>query len=378
MAALIQPVNAAMPGPQGIQARGTTRSLVLCGRSVTNCCAHASFIAGYGLAFTGVGIAVWYQSMIVGVFSAIVAVPIGVSQCFWSRYSNVANAAEDVDEAARGAREAAASVDTAATSILKSSGLIARAAGDVERAAGHVQVVVDGERLASLEANTRGFKESSEVMARENAILKQELEEVKGMISPLMALVASFRASLTELKIGIKAGTPLVTSFTDLETRLNLAATSLLSECQGSARSIQSIIEQAAQISIVTMQIIQQKNKDLSGVMHETTSSLQAAVVRASELSERIAQQDTARSALIARLEDVQRENIALRQQLNQELTAVEAQRRGYDQEAATVIGGSSISMREVQGEIDRLTTLIGLMQELRGVISIPTANLPI
>ena len=378
MAALIQPVNAAMPGPQGIQARGTTRSLVLCGRSVTNCCAHASFIAGYGLAFTGVGIAVWYQSMIVGVFSAIVAVPIGVSQCFWSRYSNVANAAEDVDEAARGAREAAASVDTAATSILQSSGRIARAAGDVERAAGHVQVVVDGERLASLEANTREFKESSEVMARENAILKQELEELKGMISPLMALVASFRASLTELKIGIKAGTPLVTSFTDLETRLNLAATSLLSECQGSARSIQSIIEQAAQISIVTMQIIQQKNKDLSGVMHETTSSLQAAVVRASELSERIAQQDTARSALIARLEDVQRENIALRQQLNQELTAVEAQRRGYDQEAATVIGGSSISMREVQGERERLTTLIELMQELRGVISIPRADLPI
>jgi chromosome segregation ATPase len=371
----MQPVNAAIPAAQGIQPMGTTKSLVLCGRSVTNCCAHASFIAGYGLAFTGVGIAVWYQSIIVGVFSAIVAVPIGISQCFWSRYSNVANAAEDVDQAARGVREAAASVGAAATTILQSSGNITRAAGYVEQAAGHVQVVVDGEHLASLEANTREYKESSEVMARENAILKEQVEELKGMISPLMALVASFRASLTELKIGIKAGTPLLDSFTKLERRLDSVARSLVSEVQATTSSIQSMIEEAAQIAIATMQIIQQKNRDLSDILHDASSSLQAAVAQTSELSERISRQEAERNTHIARIEAVQRENAALQVRLGESLIAVEAQRRGYEQEAAGCIGSSSTSLGAVEGERERLTELIALIQEVKRSLPILSAE---
>ncbi|MCX6990867.1 MAG: hypothetical protein NTX49_07395 [Chlamydiae bacterium] len=374
MAAPMQPVNEAMPVAQGIQTRGASRSLVLCGRSVTNCCAHTAFIAGYGLAFTGLGVSIWYQSIVVGVFSAIVAVPIGVSQCFWSRYSNVANAAEDVDDAARGAREAAAIVQTAATAILQSSGNIARAAGHTEQAAGHIQVVVDGERLASLEVNAREFTESSEVISRENALLKEQLEDLKGCLSPLMALVTSFKSSLSTLKVGIQAGTPLLVSFTDLERRLDFVASSLQSDAQSTASSIQSLIEEAAQIAIATMQIIQQKNRDLSQELRAATSSLVSTVAQTAGLTEHIAQQEAERNTLIARLEAMQRENRTLQERLQQTLGAIDTQRRGHEDSAAAGIGESTQSLRDVAGERERLIELIALMQELKRSLPTPSA----
>ena len=366
MAAPMQPaVNiGTIPVAQDAQARGTSRALVLCGRSVTNCCAHTAFIAGYGLAFTGLGISIWYQSIVVGVFSAIVAVPIGVSQCFWSRYSNVANAAEDVDDAARGAREAAANVQIAAVTILKTSGDVSRAASRTEKAAGDIQVVVAGDHLATLEASVTEYKETSQVIGRENTLLKEQLEELKGMLSPLMALVSSFRSSLSALKIGIKAGTPLLASFIDLEKRMEKVAVSLQGELETTSTSIQAKIEEAAQLAILTVQIIEQKNRELSQELRAATGDLQRSVTQVADLSQRIGEGDAARQALLVQIDAQQRENTTLQERLEKTLRAIDTQRRGYEEAAAAGVGGASLLLGSTDKQIEIVNRVTALIQE--------------
>ena len=375
MAAPIQavPTNDPIPVVQDPPNRGASRPLGFCGRSITNCCAHTTFIAGYGIATCLLGLSIWNQSLVIGTLAGGVAVPITITHVCWSRYSNVANAAEDVEDAARGAKEAAARVQTAVAGIIKISGDVSKAASLTDQAAGHIQVVVDGAHVDSLEASVASYKESSEVLTRQNVLLKEQLEELKGTLIPIMGLVASFRSSLGQLKVGIKAASPLLASFTSMEERLDRVALSLQSQIGATCTSIQSTIEEAAQISIVFMQVIEQKNRVLLDELQEVNKHLQTATAQVAQLSEHIAEGDLAREALLARLAQQQRDNIALKEDLEKTLKAIDTQRRGYEQEAAAGVGSSPMR-GAVAEQIAMIKRLTEIMQEIKTRLPEPLA----
>jgi chromosome segregation ATPase len=337
-----------------------------CGREVTKCGAHMIFGAGYLASGGGIAYAIAYSVPAIGAISAVALCIQAVAHRWWTSYSNLTNASEDVQYAAVDARSAATSVHHAAAIGSELARRVSSAAYHVEQGAERISLAVGVGRFPDVEASVADTLAHAQHLAQENVKLQEEIDELKSTLSPLMGIVGSFRTSLVEIRRGFKTAGPQLQALIELEQRFSLASTAVSENVCGFSSKIQELLERMSEEALITLQILRDNHQAVMTTLEKKNQELKEALAVASQLSGSLTERDTEIKSLVERLEAQGRQNVLIQERVASVVASIDSERESFSEAIST--GASEVSSLTGSLKIER-EQLAALLQRLQSMV---------
>jgi chromosome segregation ATPase len=338
-----------------------------CGREVTKCGAHMIFGAGYLASGGGIAYAVAYSVPAIGAISAVAICLQAVAHRWWSSYSNLTNASEDVQYAAVDARSAATSVQHAAVIGSELARRVSSAAYHVEQGAERISLAVGVGRFPDVEASVADILAHTQHLAQENVKLQEEIDELKSTLSPLMGIVGSFRTSLVEIRRGFKTAGPQLQALIELEQRFSVVSSAVCENVGGFSAKIQELLERMSEEALITLQILRDNHQAVITALEKKNQELKDAMVAAAQLSGSLIDRDAEIKSLVERLEAQGRENVLVQEKVASVILTIKSEKESFSEaishgasDVSSMTGSLKVEREQLEALLMRLQSMIG------------------
>lgn len=360
--------------PSYVPAPSFRSSAQLCGREVTKCGANLIFLLGYVASGAGIFYAAVHSLPVTGGLSAGAMCVQALAHRWWTKYSNLTSASETVHSAALEAHSAASTLQQAASQGQMLAQRVSNVAVILEKGSEKLSEGISVGTVQEIDAKVSEFMAETEGLESLNIELKSEVEHLKTAIVPINLLVSSFKKYLLTIRKEMALSLDKIESFGSFGRKFNHLAEVTHREVSETGLSMQEILRSLSEDATLTLNALREANRQFINLLQDKNREFQSAVLSLAEVSKQCDQGQEQRAQLIERIQEQERQNVALQQRVAQIIEALELERSHWQQSLASqqpLLSEATMSIsserQKIHSLIERLESFVKDLEESSG-----------
>jgi septal ring factor EnvC (AmiA/AmiB activator) len=335
----------------------------MCGRNVTKCGAHLIFGVGYAVSGFGFVYSVSHSQSVLGGVCALAVVVQVVAHRWWSKFSNLSDAAHDVQGAAFNVNRAALEVHNVTQMGITLAGRVSAAATSVEQSTDDIIEALDTVPIDGLEQNAIELRESVNDIAASSENMGAGLEDIRKALFPLLGIVGSFKSSLKEIQRGFVNAKPYIQVFEELSARFTAFQSHLSEDLCHTKHSFQQLLNVLEEESMLTLRVLQEQGRHVNDMLLEKNKQLSESLATLEQMTQRSEGFEIGMREMQHQLEIQRRENEQLQEKLDQILDYLRQERLHRQAQMQVEISEAEKGAERFKKEWDDLAVLLAKIE---------------